>query len=52
MDLQDGDHAGLDIVGFGVGGVVDIDGEPASGDVDDGCSVEIFGELLGLESGG
>jgi hypothetical protein len=41
MDLQDGDHTRLDVVGLGVGSVVDVDWEPAAGDVDDGGAVEV-----------
>jgi hypothetical protein len=52
MDLHNGDEAGVHVVGLGLLGVKDLDGEGVSGNGEDGASEEVLGELLGVEGGG
>lgn len=49
VNLQDGHDRRLDIVSLRVRGIVDIDGKPSSGNLDDRCSIEILGELFGFQ---
>ena len=51
MDLHDGDEGCIEVVGFWLLGVKDLDRIRASGDGEDGTSKEVFGELLSIKSG-
>lgn len=46
VDLEDRGDGGVEVVGLGLLGVVDVDGVPAAGDVEDGRAVKVPRELL------
>lgn len=51
MDLQHSHNSGFDVIGLGVGSVVNVDRESSSRDFNDWGTIEILGKLFGLQSG-
>ena len=51
MNLQHCHYSSIQVVRLRCLGVVNVDGVPPAGYSEDGCKVEILGELLGVQRG-